>query len=126
MELSELVENRKEQVYNKSIELLKEHDIRYVEELLSYLPISKETFYRYFEVNSNEYDYLKRLISDNVVKKKLELRKKFEESNNPTIMIVNYKLLANEDELRRINDKQIENETEIMKAPDITINGETK
>jgi hypothetical protein len=70
---------------------------------VSYLPISKPTFYEYFPIGSNEINELKTLLEDNSVSIKSRLRNKWYESDNPTLQIALYRLTSRDDEHRKLN-----------------------
>lgn len=113
-----------EKIYNKCIELLEndKHNIRYVDELVAYLPISRTTFYDYFKVDSNNLNTLKDLIDDNKIKVKCKLRNKFEISENPTLNIIAFKTVANQDELDRLNNREQQQIVKDYEPPQIFIN----
>lgn len=112
----------KEEIYDKCVELLEndKNSIRYIDELVAYLPICRTTFYDYFKVNSNKLNTIKELIDNNKVKVKSDLRRKWETSDNATLQMGAYKLLANEDELDRLNSREKANN--ILEIPKMEIN----
>ena len=112
----------KEEIYDKCVVLLEndKNSIRYIDELVAYLPICRTTFYDYFKVNSNKLNTIKELIDNNKVKVKSDLRRKWETSDNATLQMGAYKLLANEDELDRLNGREKANN--ILEIPKMEIN----
>ena len=112
----------KEEIYDKCVELLEndKNSIRYIDELVAYLPICRTTFYDYFKVNSNKLNTIKELIDNNKVKVKSDLRRKWETSDNATLQMGAYKLLANEDELDRLSGREKANN--ILEIPKMEIN----
>ena len=114
----------KEKIYNDCLELLEndKHNIRYIEELVAFLPISKATFYDFFKVESDELNTLKDLIDNNKVKVKCKLRNKFEISDNPTLNIIAFKTLANDDELDRLNNNRSKEIERVEDLPVVEIN----
>lgn len=111
-----------EKIYDKCLELLEndKNSIRYIDELVAYLPICRTTFYDYFKLNSNKLNIIKELIDNNKVKVKSDLRRKWETSDNATLQMGAYKLLANEDELDRLNGRDKANN--ILEIPKMEIN----
>jgi hypothetical protein len=114
-------ENRKK-VYKICLETLEKEDVTTIEDLLTYLPISKETFYRYYPTESNEYDIIKRAIEKRKAKTKQLLRKVWKSPHaSPAERIFYYKLLANKEEKEAIYDTSIRAQVEPPKH-EITLN----
>jgi hypothetical protein len=95
----------KEELEKQALEAIKEHGLVFIEEIVSFLPCSKPTFY---EHGLNELDSIKEAITYNKVSKKAKLRKNWEYSENATLNISLYKLLANEEELQRLSVQKLE------------------
>lgn len=110
----------KKKIYEKAVEAIKMYKLLYIEEVISYLPISKPTFYDYFKVGSNEFNTIKELIDENKVNLKVNLRQKWYKSENATLQMGIYKLLANEDELDRLSGREKVNN--ILEIPKMEIN----
>ena len=114
-------ENRKK-VYKICLETLEKEDVTTIEDLLTYLPISKETFYRYYPTESNEYDIIKRAIEKRKAKTKQLLRKVWKSPHaSPAERIFYYKLLANKEEKEASYDTSIRAQVEPPKH-EITLN----
>ncbi len=84
---------------------IEEHGLIFIEEVISYLPCASSTFYDH-ELEKSE--AIKDAINFNKVSKKAKLRKNWEKSENATLNISLYKLLANEEELQRLSVQKIE------------------
>ena len=93
----------KDDMLKKALEAAKKEELVYVEEVITYLPISKATFYSYFPLDSDGLNAIKEILETNIVNRKQRLVKKWEKSDNATLEVVAFKLLATEDQLRRIN-----------------------
>lgn len=111
----------KEEIFEKSKKAIVDNDLIYIEEIISFLPLSKATFYDYFKIDSDELNELKELINDNKVNLKTKLRNKWYLSENATLQMGIYKLLANQDELDRLNNNDSKRELEIAPPPKIVI-----
>lgn len=107
----------KDQLLQQIIEIIPEHKVVFIEELVSYLPCDKSTFYALFPINSDDSNKIKELINDNKVKTKANMRKKWEDSDNATLQMGLYKLLGSEEERERLN-------TSYAKT-DVTTNGKS-
>jgi hypothetical protein len=102
----------KKKLFEKAKKAAKEKELIFIEEIVSYLPISKPTFYEYFPLDSNELNELKNLIEDNAVEIKSGLRKKWRESENPTLQIALYRLTSRTDEHKKLNQAYIDHTTD--------------
>jgi hypothetical protein len=87
---------------------IKEHGLVFIEEVISYLPCASSTFYDH-QLEKSE--AIKGAILFNKVSKKTKLRRNWEHSENATLNISLYKLLANEEELMRLSVQKIHQET---------------
>lgn len=85
--------------------------IVFIEEIISFLPCSKATFYKYFPHGSDFLNELNEKLDLNKVSKKAKLRGKWEDSDNATLNIALYKLLSNSKERNLLADRQEVKET---------------
>jgi len=95
-------------IFEKAKEVIAKHNLIFIEEIVSYLPISKPTFYKYFPIDSDEINELKSLLEDNAVSTKAGLRTKWYESENPTLQIALYRLTSRDDEHKKLNQSYID------------------
>ena len=114
-------ENRKK-VYKICLETLEKEDVTTIEDLVTFLPIGRDTFYTYFPTDSEEFDIIKRAINKRKVKTKQLLRKVWKSPHaSPAERIFYYKLLANKEEKEAIYDTSIRSAVEAPKH-EITLN----
>ena len=109
---------KKEELINQSVEAIKNNEILFIEELVSYLPCSMKTFYNHKLQNLQ---VIKEEIEKKRIRKKVEIRKKWSKSKNATLQIALYKLLANENEYNRLTNQSIETEKSKVEPPTIYI-----
>lgn len=95
------------ELLKQSIDAIQKHKLIRIEEVVSYLPCVKKTFY---EHKLHESDELKEAIQNIKDTLKAGLRKKWYESDNPTAQIALYKLIASEEESDRINSQRTKHE----------------
>jgi len=95
--------NDRNKIFEQAKAAIIQHSLIFIEEVVSFLPISKPTFYEYFPVDSNDFNALKDLLNTNRGDIKVKLRNKWAESENPTLQISLYKLTSSEEELRRLS-----------------------
>lgn len=114
-------ENRRK-VYKICLETLEKEDVTTIEDLVTFLPIGRDTFYTYFPTDSEEFDIIKRAINKRKVKTKQLLRKVWKSPHaSPAERIFYYKLLANKEEKEAIYDTSIRAAVEAPKH-EITLN----
>jgi hypothetical protein len=85
-----------------ALKAIKDHKLVFVNDVLNYLPCGKSTFYN---LKLDGLDSIKDALHVNRVSKKKVLRDKWEASENPTLNIALYKLLADRDELSKLSNQ---------------------
>jgi hypothetical protein len=79
------------------------NNLIFIEEIVSFLPCHKSTFYEHFPENSDQYNELRRIIDDNKVSMKAKMRSKWYESDNATLQLALYRLTSSNDEHKKLN-----------------------
>jgi hypothetical protein len=74
----------------------------FIEEVATFIGISKPTLYEHFPIDSNELNELKKLIEDNKITLKTSMRKKWYDSDNATLQMGLMKLIATPEEHKRL------------------------
>ena len=87
----------------QSLEAIKNYRLIWIEEVISYLPCARSTFY---DNELDKSDTIKAAILKNRNDLKVGLRKKWYESDNATTQIALYKLIGTDDESDRINSQK--------------------
>lgn len=93
----------KDEIFQMAKEKAKSKKLIWIDEIISFLPCSKSTFYELFPNKSEESDALKDIIEDNRVEIKTAMRKKWYDSDNATLQIGLMKLISTEEEAARLN-----------------------
>lgn len=104
-----------EDLFNTAIEQIKKHKLFFIEDIISFLPCRKSTFYEHFP---NDSDYYKKMFEElerNRTELKVSMRSKWYKSNAPALQMALMKLIASPDELKRLS----------MQHTDVTTNGES-
>lgn len=101
----------KEELYQKAKTAVTDNNLFFIEDLIAMLPCDKTTFYRLFEVKSNEYNTLKDLIEQNKINQKVKMRKKWGDSDNATLQMALMKLISTDEERKRLAVSYIESKT---------------
>lgn len=92
-----------QEIYEKAKEIIPKHKLIFVEDVCAYMGISKPTFYKYIDVNSDEFNELKKMLEKNCIDIKVGLRKKWYDSDNATLQMALYKLTSTDVEHRKLN-----------------------
>ena len=105
--------NRKK-IFEQAKEAIVKNKLFFIEDIVAFLPCDKTTFYRFFEVNCNEYNELKDLLETNRTELKVSMRSKWYKSNAPALQMALMKLICTDEERKMLS----------MTHSDITSNGE--
>lgn len=111
-------------VFEQAKEVIVKHKLFFVDDIVAFLPCSKQTFYDFFPVNSDQLDELKGLLETNRTTLKVSMRSKWYTSNAPALQMALMKLIATPEELRKLSmNHQVTEETEkpIFKSIDLDV-----
>jgi hypothetical protein len=100
----------KNKIFEQAKEVIIKNKLFFIEDIVAFLPISKPTFYEYFDINSNEFNELKELLETNRVSLKVSMRSKWYTSNAPALQMALMKLIASPEELKKLSMQFIESE----------------
>jgi hypothetical protein len=100
----------KSKIFKQAKEVIVKHKLFFIEDIVAFLPISKPTFYEYFDINSNEFNELKELLETNRVSLKVSMRSKWYTSNAPALQMALMKLIATPEELKKLSMQFVESE----------------
>jgi len=104
-------------IYQQALDLIEKKKLFFIEDVVCLLPISKPTFYDYFQIDSNELNTIKELLEKNKIEIKNGLRNKWYNGNNPLTQMALYKLIGTEDEYHRIASTKTENKNINIERP---------
>lgn len=104
----------KNKIFEQAKEVIVKNKLFFIEDIVAFLPCDKTTFYRFFEVNCNEYNELKDLLETNRTELKVSMRSKWYKSNAPALQMALMKLICTDEERKMLS----------MTHSDITSNGE--
>ncbi len=100
----------KNKIFEQAKEVTVKHKLFFIEDIVAFLPCSKNYFYDHFPPDSNEYDELKALLDTNRTTLKVSMRSKWYTSNAPALQMALMKLIATPEELRKLSMQFIESE----------------
>jgi hypothetical protein len=107
----------KKKIFDQAKEMIVKHKLFFIEDIVAFLPCDKTTFYSFFKVESNELNELKGLLETNRTELKVSMRSKWYKSNAPALQMALMKLIANEDELRKLSISYIDSEVNDKREP---------
>ena len=85
-----------------------ENSLHFIEDIVAALPCDKTTFYRQFKKDSNEYNELKELLTENKTNQKQKLRKKWSDSDNATLQLSLYKLIGTDEDRQKLSQTHLD------------------
>lgn len=94
---------KKAELEATALDAIKKHNLVFIEDVVSFLPCDKTTFYKH---KLNESNGIKDALDFNKVRLKVNMRKKWYESDNPALQMGLYKLIGTEEESDRLSGKQ--------------------
>lgn len=100
----------KTKIFEQAKEAIVKHKLFFVEDVVAFIPCSKQTFYDYFPVNSDELDTLKTMLEINRTTLKVSMRSKWYTSNAPALQMALMKLIATPEELKKLSMTFVESE----------------
>ena len=96
----------------KAIEAIKKNKLIFLEEVISYLPCNRGTFYLN---NLNKLDSILELLEENKIEEKVKLRKKWRGTDNAALNLALYKLCSSEEEQAKLNPNKVDTTVNIYK-----------
>jgi len=112
-----------EELYKMALKIIKEKKVRTIEDLVSYMPCERASFYDHFPTKSDKSDTIKKELEQNKVAFKERLVNMWTSLSHtsPATQIFLYKLCANKEEKEAIYDTSIKAKIETPKH-EITLN----
>jgi hypothetical protein len=89
-------------LYQKALVEIEKNNLFFIEDVCSYIGVSKPTLYEHFPIDSNEMNDIKERLSKNKSKTKVSLRSKLHKSNSPAGLLALYKLICTDEERRAL------------------------
>ena len=88
-------------IFKQAQDVVKEHNLFFIEDIVAWLPCDKTTFYRFFPTECNEYNTLKKLLEDNKVRMKTSIRAKLYKGKGADLIAL-YKMICTDEERKAI------------------------
>ncbi|MFW5762017.1 MAG: hypothetical protein ACOCXH_13665 [Cyclobacteriaceae bacterium] len=93
------------ELYKKAVASIKRYKLVFVQDIIAYLPCGKSAFYSHFPNESDSYKELLQMLDENRTKIKLSMRKKWQRSENATLQMGLYKLIATDEERQALTQQ---------------------
>ena len=95
-------------IFEQAKDLIIKRKLFFIEDIVSFLPITKPTFYEYFKVDSNEFNELREMLDLNRIEVKNSMRKKWFDSENATLQMALMKLICSDDERKKLQQNYVD------------------
>lgn len=90
----------RDELEKTALKAIKEHKLYFIEHIIPYLPCDKTTFYDHKLHESND---IKRAIETNKINAKNKALNKWADSENATLQLAHYKLIAADEERKKLS-----------------------
>lgn len=91
---------KRDELEKTALKAIKEHKLYFIEHIIPYLPCSKQTFYDH---KLYESDDIKTAIETNRINAKNKQLNKWVDSDNATLQLAHYKLIADDDDRKKLS-----------------------
>lgn len=98
----------KEKLLKDALEKAEEKKCFFIEQLVSFMPCCKTTFYELLKNDSDEMNAIKDVLDKNKIEVKTAMYNKWFKSDNATLQIGLMKLIATDEEAHRLNGSKSE------------------
>ena len=98
----------KGKIFEQAKEEIKKNNLFFIEDIVAFIPCNKDTFYRFFPTESDEYDNLKGLLDENKVKTKSAIRSKLFKGEKAAELLALYRLICTNEERQMLNQNYID------------------
>lgn len=88
-------------IFKQAQDVIREHNLFFIDDIVAWLPISKPTFYEFFPLESNELNELKKLLEGNKVRMKTSIRAKLYKGKGADLIAL-YKMICTDEERKAI------------------------
>lgn len=100
----------RKKIFEQAKEMIIKHKLFFIDDIVSFLPCSKSSFYEFYPDGSDELDELKGLLEVNRTTLKVSMRSKWYTSNAPALQMALMKLIATPEELKKLSMQFVESD----------------
>ena len=98
----------KKKIYEQAKEAITKNNLFFIEDVVAFLPIRKQTFYDYFPLDSDEMDTIKDILEQNKIKTKSAIRAKLFKGEKAAELLALYRLICTPEERQNLNQSYID------------------
>ena len=98
----------KDKIFEQAKQAITDNNLFFIEDIVAFIPCDKTTFYRFFPIESNEYNTIRNMLEENKITTKSAIRVKLFKSNKAGELLALYRLIATNDERQALNQQYIE------------------
>lgn len=92
-----------EELFNTAMEQINKNKLFFIEDIIAFMPCAKSTFYEHFPNDSDYYKKMFEKLETNRTELKVSMRSKWYKSNAPALQMALMKLIATQDELKKLS-----------------------
>jgi len=107
----------KEKEFEKALKIAKDKKCYFIEQVVSFMPIAKKTFYEWFPIDSDESNAIKEILDLNKINTKSKMYDKWFESDNATLQLAFFKLIGDDNERKALSTNWNEHSGEFKIKP---------
>ena len=112
----------RDELYKEALAAIEKHKLFFVEDVVSWLPCTKATFYEHFPVQSDEMNAIKEALDGNKIRIKINIRRKLLEGDKAAELLSLYRLVCTpEERLMLATSGDINIKLKPTDAPDIDL-----
>lgn len=97
--------------YELALKQIEKHNLFFIEDVVAFIGISKESFYKYFGTDTEEYKTITDMLEVNKIRTKSSIRAKLYKGSKAAELIALYKLIASNDERKALSLQYIDHST---------------
>jgi len=109
-------DKQKTKIFNDAVKAIKENNLFFIEDVSAFLPIFRQTIYKWWPKGSDKYDTLKDSLDTNKTTEQAELRKLFKEGQSVEKLAL-YKLICTDAERKSLSMNHVDVTTDGDKLP---------
>lgn len=110
-----------EELFEKAIAAIKGNKLFFMNDVHAYIGIHKSTFYDHFPSGSNRHKEIEDALIENRTTTRHQMRNKWYKSDNATLQIALYRLIAPEEEHRKLAQQYVDHTSDGDKIPTIDL-----
>lgn len=103
----------KKKIYQQALDAIDKHKLFFIDDIIAFIPCTKQTFYQFFPLESDELDEIKRKMEINRIEVKSSMRNKWYKSDAPALQMALMKLICTDEERKKLAMSYTENEVNL-------------